>query len=127
MNGAGLAAFILHFAIWAIYCFPKQERATKDVIHLYSFCALSVFATAFGVAENYGMPVAFLFLSWMILSLTYTIKADGFRLVGGFEIGLVSAAILFAPLYTPAIAILFGMACLVSAGITFLIDLKKKG
>lgn len=125
MNIAALISFLFCVMAHKVFVLQSNSAVPKETLFLYGLCGISVFGTAFGVAENFGMPIAFLFLSWMILNMAYSVKPDGFRLVDGFEIGLATATILFAPIYTPAIAILFGLACLASAGIIFLIDFKR--
>lgn len=128
MNKSGLIAFLLHFLIWAVSRIKSENSpsAIGEAFHVYGICMIVVFGTAFGVAGNYGMPIAFLFISWMVVSFTNLINPHSLQLIGGFEIGLSVVAMALFAVYIPAIAILFGLACLVSAGISFLISLKAK-
>ncbi len=126
MHGAGVAAFILHFMVVAVQQFPSQTSPNPimTALHSVGFSAATVFALGFGVADNFGTPIAFLFLSWIILALTNLAKPNILQLIGTFEIGLSVVAMGLAAIYIPAIAILFGLACLVSAGVTFMMGTK---
>ena len=126
MHGAGVAAFLLHFIIIAVQQVSQQTPVDKtlNTLHDIGVSAATIFAIAFGVTGNFGMPVAFLFLSWIVLSLTNIAKQNTFQLVGVFEIGASVVVMGLATAYIPAIAILFGLACLASAGITLLMGTK---
>lgn len=125
---AGLIMFLLHFAIWAVYRVVRTEGAenpTAITLHVYGFCAATTYAIIYGLRDDFGMPTAFLFLSWLVLCLTNLSKPDRFKLIGGFEVGLSVAVMALFPVYVPAIAILFALACYTSVGLTFFIKKKE--
>ncbi len=126
MQGAGVAAFILHFIFVAVQRFSAQTQPspTMNALHILGVAAATIFAIAFGETGIFGMPVAFLFLSWIVLILTNLSKPDILQLIGLFEIGCSVVVIGLAAAYIPAIAILFGLACLTSAAITLMMGTK---
>ncbi len=127
----GLVLFLLHFAVGTIEGTGKETEAAHlsqvipRTLHVFSFSGLALLALMFGtagIADNFGTPLSFLFFSWIILSLVLCLKPDGFHIVGWFEVASSVVIAAIWPTYIPAIAILFGLTCLVSAGICFLKD-----
>jgi hypothetical protein len=124
MNHLGLLIFLLHLFFWGVYSSTTQHNISATT-HMYGLSALTIFATAFGVSENYGMPVAFLFVSWLVMAHVSTLKTKTFQLVGPVEVGVCCGGIIMFPHYIPAIAILFGLACVLSAALAMILRPKE--
>lgn len=118
----GIAFFLLHrltIEMLETRC-QKKENLFRD----YFVITGSLMAMLW-TAGDHALPVAFLFWAIMMNLLGILSFKPAFIVIGLAEISTILILIALAPAYLPAIAILFGAACLISLCASYLQTFRK--
>ncbi|MDY0029714.1 MAG: hypothetical protein RBR86_07205 [Pseudobdellovibrionaceae bacterium] len=113
----GLAAYLFHRLLCQTAS-PEQITARSYLFRDYFFLSGAMIAMLWTGAD-FGIPVAFLFWGMLLNTLSIISFNPKIKILGLFELSLIMLAMAAAPDYIPAIAILGGVACLISTTASF--------
>ena len=113
----GIILFLLHRL--AIGVLETRQQEKENLFRDYFIITGSLMAMLW-TAGDHALPVAFLFWAIMMNLLGTLSFRPALIVIGLAEISAILILIALAPAYLPAIAILFGAACLISLCASYL-------
>ncbi|GEM_PF-1979879 len=122
----GLVFFLLHRLTRIILKDGQNDTQNKDRITLFSSYLIvtgSMMALLW-TASSFSIPVSFMFWAIMINLLGTITFRPKIIAIDIFELSLILLAMVAAPTYIPAIALLAGVACLIGCCFSFIQSLK---
>lgn len=124
--------YVLHLLLNSVKyrLYPDASNPIKSSLTLFGAASAMVFASiigAKGIESEFSTAGLFLLLAWIVQAHTLLYRPAVFHIVDGAAVAMVAGLIILLPSFIPAIAILGGLASLISCALAlFFFTTDKK-